>query len=82
MCGRSRRCDGGWPRRPAGRTCIRCKQYIDILPVHLVRRFVSAEQDAVVVSGRIPDIDASQLLPVINKLDQTLGGTRAKCSRL
>src|SRR6185312_5649111 len=40
------------------------KQYVDILPEHLTRRFISAEQDAVVVSGRIPDVDASQLLPV------------------
>jgi predicted RND superfamily exporter protein len=32
----------------------------------------------VVVSGRIPDIDASQLLPVINKLDQMLEKVRAE----
>jgi uncharacterized protein len=54
------------------------KQYIDILPGHLVRRFLSEERDAVVVTGRIPDIDASKLLPVINKLDQTLADVRLK----
>jgi hypothetical protein len=54
------------------------KQYVDILPPHLTRRFISAEQDAVVVSGRIPDIDASQLLPVINQLDNALDVIRAK----
>lgn len=30
------------------------KEYVDLLPVHLVRRFISANQDAVVVSGRVP----------------------------
>jgi predicted RND superfamily exporter protein len=54
------------------------KQYVDILPTHLMRRFVSAEQDAVVITGRIPDIDASQLLPVVNRLDRALDGVREK----
>jgi predicted RND superfamily exporter protein len=45
------------------------KAYVDILPAALTRRFVSKEEDAVVVSGRIPDKDASQLLPLINELD-------------
>ena len=68
-----------WLAEKAGKTDVSTlKQYIDILPAHLVRRFLSAEQDAVVVTGRIPDVDASELLPVINKLDQTLGGVRAK----
>ena len=52
------------------------KQYVDILPEHLVRRFISAEKDAVVVSGRIPDVDASQLLPVVQKLDAALHEVR------
>ena len=46
------------------------KQYVDMLPEHLTRRFISAEQDAVVVTGRIPDIDASQLLPVVDDAGQ------------
>ncbi|HKD28936.1 MAG TPA: MMPL family transporter [Xanthobacteraceae bacterium] len=54
------------------------KQYIDILPPYLVRRFLSADQDAVVVSGRIPDKDASQLLPVVQGLDDSLAAVRAK----
>src|SRR4029079_12271889 len=52
------------------------KQYVDILPEPLTRRFISAEKDSVVVSGRIPDVDASQLLPVINKLDKALDDVR------
>jgi uncharacterized protein len=56
------------------------KQYVDILPEYLTRRFVSAEQDAVLVSGRVPDVDASQLLPVIESLDKALDAVRAKHS--
>ncbi len=54
------------------------KQYVDILPPYLTRRFISAEQDAVIVSGRVPDVDASRLLPVIQALDKELDGVRAK----
>jgi hypothetical protein len=56
------------------------KQYVDVLPEHLTRRFISVKEDAVVVTGRIPDIDASQLLPVVDKLDKTLNGARTKYS--
>jgi predicted RND superfamily exporter protein len=54
------------------------KEYVDILPKYLTRRFISANEDAVVVSGRIPDVDASELLPVINSLDKTLNAVRAR----
>src|SRR5712675_157943 len=54
------------------------KQYVDMLPEYLTRRFISAEQDAVLVSGRVPDVDASQLLPVIEGLDKALDEVRAK----
>jgi hypothetical protein len=66
-----------WLAEKAGKTDIATlKQYVDVLPEHLTRRFVSAEQDAVVVSGRMPDVDASELLPVIEKLDKALDGVR------
>jgi predicted RND superfamily exporter protein len=54
------------------------KQYVDILPQYLTRRFISAEQDAVLVSGRVPDVDASQLLPIIQSLDKALDQVRAQ----
>jgi predicted RND superfamily exporter protein len=54
------------------------KQYVDILPLYLTRRFISAEQDAVLVSGRVPDVDASQLLPIIESLDKALDNVRAE----
>jgi predicted RND superfamily exporter protein len=38
------------------------KQYVEILPRYLTQRFISTKQDAVVVTGRVPDADASKLL--------------------
>jgi uncharacterized protein len=54
------------------------KQYVGYLPEHLVHRFLSANQDAAVVSGLIPDEDANQLLPLIENLDKTLNKVRAE----
>ncbi|HXZ21135.1 MAG TPA: MMPL family transporter [Pseudolabrys sp.] len=54
------------------------RQYVDLLPPYLTRRFVSAEQDAVIVSGRVPDDDASQLLPIVDRVDRQLNSVRAK----
>ena len=38
------------------------EEYVSYLPPDLVNRFISREQDSVVVSGRIPDKDAGALL--------------------
>ncbi len=68
-----------WLAEKAGKSDLATlKQYVDILPAYLVRRFVSENKDAVVVSGRIPDKDASQLLPVVESLDKSLEAVRAK----
>ncbi len=41
-----------WLAEKVGRSDVAIlKQYVDILPAHLVRRFIDAEQNAVVVSG-------------------------------
>ncbi len=66
-----------WLAEKAGSSDVNTlKQYVSVIPEHLVRRFISAEQDAVVVSGRVPDHDSSELLPVIDKLDQALDKVR------
>jgi predicted RND superfamily exporter protein len=68
-----------WLAEKAGKSDVATlKQYVEILPQYLVRRFLSAELNAVLISGRIPDADASQLLPIIQSLDKTLGGVRTK----
>src|SRR4030081_3423877 len=52
------------------------KEYVSVIPDHLGRRFISADQDAAVVSGRVPDLDSSQILPVVDKLDHALDKVR------
>jgi uncharacterized protein len=53
------------------------KRYVEILPRYLTQRFISAKQDAVVVAGRIPDADASKLLPIVKMLENSLAEVRA-----
>src|SRR5579871_2497556 len=52
------------------------KEYVSVIPEYLVRRFIDDKQDAVVVAGRVPDLDSNQLLPVIDKLDHELDAVR------
>jgi predicted RND superfamily exporter protein len=68
-----------WLAEKAGKSDLATlKQYVEVLPAFLTRRFVSEEQDAVLVSGRIPDVDANQLLPIVDGLDKALNDVRAK----
>jgi predicted RND superfamily exporter protein len=46
------------------------KHYVGILPEHLVRRFIAKDEKAVLVTARLPDVDASQILPVVEQLDK------------
>jgi uncharacterized protein len=66
-----------WLAEKAGSSDVATlKEYVNLIPEHLVRRFISADQDAVVVSGRVPDLDSSQILPVVDKLDEALNAVR------
>ncbi len=68
-----------WLVEKAGKSDVgTLRQYVDVLPAHLRERFISAERDSVVVTGRIPDIDASRLLPVVDALDASLAAVRAR----
>lgn len=61
----------------AGDTSIETmKRYVEILPISLRRRFIAEEQNAVLVTGRLPDVDASQILPLVKTLDQALEPVR------
>ena len=52
-----------WLVEKAGKSDVATlKEYVDLLPTYLTRRFISAEQNAEIVSGRVPDSDASRLL--------------------
>ena len=66
-----------WLLEKAGRGDVdTLKQYVGFLPKYLVRRFISEKQDAVLVSARIPDKDASELIPVVDQLDHSLDQIR------
>lgn len=68
-----------WLAEKAGKSDVATlKEYVGLLPAHLVHRFISEDQQAVVVSGRVADLDASQILPVVEKLDAALNGVRAQ----
>ena len=62
-----------WLAEKAGKPDVATlKQYVDMLPEHLVRRFISADQHAVVVAGRVPDVDASRI-----RADRHRAGSRS-----
>jgi predicted RND superfamily exporter protein len=66
-----------WLAEKAGSSDVATlKDYVSVIPEYLVRRFISANQDAVVVSGRVPDLDSSQILPVVETLDHSLDAVR------
>ncbi|AWM06500.1 efflux RND transporter permease subunit [Bradyrhizobium symbiodeficiens] len=68
-----------WLAEKAGNADVATlKEYISVIPEHLVRRFIDAQQDAVLVAGRVPDKDSSQLLPIVDKLDAELDAVRKK----
>jgi len=66
-----------WLAEKAGSSDVATlKEYVNLIPEYLVRRFISANQDAVVVSGRVPDLDSSEILPVVENLDHALDTVR------
>ena len=68
-----------WLAEKMGKTDVATlKQYVDLLPPYLTRRFISAKQDAVIVNGRVPDADANKLLPIVDELDKKLAALKAK----
>ena len=67
-----------WMKDSRDYTLPRLKDYIEVLPPHLVRRFLDLDSDSALVSGRIPDIDASQILPVIGELEKELEVVRKR----
>jgi hypothetical protein len=52
------------------------QRYVGYLPEHLVRRFIAKEGDAVLVTGRLPDVDSSRILPVVETIDRALDEVR------
>jgi uncharacterized protein len=68
-----------WLAEKAGTSDVATlKKYVDILPKDVINRFIAPQHDAAIVQGRVPDVDASRLLPEINELDQALNAVRAR----
>jgi predicted RND superfamily exporter protein len=65
-----------WLAKTQEDTPDKLKEYVSILPDYLTKRFIDEPDNSVVVTGRIPDIDVSDLLPVIEKLDGKLNVVR------
>jgi predicted RND superfamily exporter protein len=53
------------------------RKYVGYLPEHLVRRFIAKEGDAVLVTGRLPDVDSSRILPIVETIDRALDSVRS-----
>ncbi|MBV9287817.1 MAG: MMPL family transporter [Hyphomicrobiales bacterium] len=52
------------------------RQYVDILPHFLVRRFVAEDEKSVVVFGLVPDKNLTRLVPIVDELDARLNAVR------
>jgi hypothetical protein len=65
-----------WLRDAGDERIETVQRYVKVLPEHLTRRFIAKEETAVLVTGRLPDVDASKILPVIDKLDKALEPAR------
>ena len=65
-----------WLAKTQEDTPERLKEYVSILPDYLTKRFIDEKDNSVVVTGRIPDVDVSDLLPVIEQLDKELETVR------
>ncbi len=65
-----------WLAKTQEDTPDKLQEYVSILPDYLTKRFIDEDDNSVVVTGRIPDIDVSDLLPVIEKLDGKLNVVR------
>jgi uncharacterized protein len=66
-----------WLREAGDDNIETVQKFVGFLPDHLVRRFIAAESNAVLVTGRLPDVDSSHILPVVEKIDRSLDPIRA-----
>jgi len=53
-------------------------KYLKKLPEHVVRRFVNEDAQAALVTGRLPNLDANDSVPLLQSLDVQLGEIRAQ----
>jgi predicted RND superfamily exporter protein len=70
-----------WLREAGDERVETVQKFVGLLPEHLVRRFIAKEQNAVLVTGRLPDVDSSRILPVVEKIDRALDELRKQYPR-
>jgi hypothetical protein len=66
-----------WLREAGDDKIETVQKFVGYLPEHLVRRFIAEDQKSVLVTGRLPDVDSSHILPVVEKIDRSLDPIRA-----
>lgn len=47
-------------------------EYLDKMPVHLLNRFVNEKRNSAIITGRVPDIDAKDTLPILKGIEDEL----------
>jgi len=67
-----------WLAETGDSSILTVQRYVKLLPTHLVRRFITEDETAVLVTARLPDIDASEILPVVEKIDRALDPVRER----
>ncbi len=54
------------------------KDYLGKLPKHLQKRFISSAVPSALVTGRLPNLDAEDTVPVLRRLDRSLSDLRSR----
>jgi uncharacterized protein len=52
------------------------RQFVDELPVFLVRRFIAKDENSVIVFGLVPDRSLTQLAPIVAQIERRLNAVR------
>ncbi len=66
-----------WLAKQMGLTDVSAlRQYVNELPLFLVRRFIAADENSVVVFGLVPDKSLTLLVPIVDQLDARLNAVR------
>ncbi|MCB1509504.1 MAG: MMPL family transporter [Hyphomicrobiaceae bacterium] len=65
-----------WLERAGGGSVDKIQKYVSVMPEHLRDRFIAKDRKSVLVTGRLPDVDASKILPLVEKIDRELDPVR------
>lgn len=64
-----------WLRQNQGEEAAAPKsvgEYLDKMPEHLLHRFVNEPRNSAIITGRVPDIDAKETLPILDGIADEL----------